>query len=699
MKRNILLRLGLSAAVSLLALGLVFALVSHSHPGVSTAALLETLRHALPGFVALYAACQLGQAALRAGRARRLIRKGSVDGRVPGGWHLLWVTLARNMFVDMLPARLGELSYVGMLNRGYNLGAEVCLSSLAVGLVFDFLALLVVLAVSIPAATQGMGLLGSLMVLAVVCGVGYAGLFHLLPWGVRWVRRSWPRSWLAWRPFAALLGLAESTADSVDRVRKAGVLGSVLALSAGIRAFKYTGMYCLFQAVTRPLWPTLSDASPWAVLVALIAAEGASSLPVPTFMSFGTYEGGGLAALRVLGFPLGDSMIAMFSLHVLSQMVDYGLGMVGYGVFSCMAPAAATPGSVPRTPARNPARWPAVARWPWVVALVLGGALFAAVQVRDFRKQGALKPPPEGVPVPVSPVETRLQQRVLSEFRGRVVWSSNRGGNHDLWMLTYPGGALSRLTSHPHTETYPRFSPDGRRIAFCRSRQPWVSQRNPVPWDTVVLDLDTKTEHVVATNAFTPAWTPDGRGVVFVRDGTSVLCQFLDSPEAPPTVLAEADREPFAADTVFQTPSPGPQGAGLALTLRGGRQRGTVLLLADGTLRQVAGGCQLGWKPDGTGLVQVDHGGQGKNAFFAYDPATSNRTLWFDSPGAFSHEYFPRVSRNGKWLAYGAAAEGHEHDAADYEVFLWRTGTPSGDAARLTFHTGNDCWPDVIVDE
>lgn len=693
MKTNNVQRIALSAAVSLLALGLVFGLVSKTHAGVSPAVLLKALRGAVAAFVALYVVTQLCQAGLRATRARLLIRHGSDDGHVPGGWHMFWVTIARNMFVDMLPARLGELSYVAMLNRGYNIGADVCLSSLSIGLVFDFLALLVVLAVAIPAAAQGASLVGSLIMLAAVCVVGYTGLFHILPWGVRWVRRSWPRGLVTWKPFAAVLTLAESTADSVVRVRRGGILAAVLGLSAGIRVFKYTGMYFLFLAVTRPLWPELAAASPWAVLVALIAAEGASSLPVPTFMSFGTYEAGGLAALRALGFAAGDSIMAMFALHVMSQCVDYGMGVVAYGVFSWRAPTVAAPsGSAPR---RN------LLRTAVVLLVLFAGLAFAAYQVRSFRKAGSLTPPKQGGAAAFLPAEEALRAKVLPKFRGRVVWSSNRAGQHDLWMVTFPGGELTRLTEHPHTETYPRFSPDGRRIVFCRSQQPWVSQRNPVPWDTHVLEVGTRAATLVATNAFTPTWSPDGQGVVFVREGSQVLWQSLDTAAtagtAPHKVLASAGRGGFPGGLVFQTPDLRRDGT-LAVTLRG-KQRGTVLCWEGQVSQRVGGGCQVGWLPGSDALTYVDDGGHMKNAIYRFDPAGAKKSLVFDAPGAFSHEYFPRVSPDGRWLVYAASEGGHEHDTADYEVFLWQVGTPMETTVRLTSHTGNDCWPDVFVDE
>jgi hypothetical protein len=69
-----------------------------------------------------------------------------------------------------------------------------------------------------------------------------------------------------------------------------------------------------------------------------------------------------------------------------------------------------------------------------------------------------------------------------------------------------------------------------------------------------------------------------------------------------------------------------------------------------------------------------------------------------DLPGDYSHEYFPRVSNDGRFLIFAASAEGHEHDRADYEIYLWEIGSPASEALRLTYHGGNDQWPDIWVD-
>lgn len=86
-----------------------------------------------------------------------------------------------------------------------------------------------------------------------------------------------------------------------------------------------------------------------------------------------------------------------------------------------------------------------------------------------------------------------------------------------------------------------------------------------------------------------------------------------------------------------------------------------------------------------------------QNAIFKIDSRTLKAQKWFDSPGPFSHEYFPKVANGGDVLVYGASSGGHEHDTADYEIFLWLIGQPAAQAIRITHHTGNDCWPDVFL--
>ena len=150
-------------------------------------------------------------------------------------------------------------------------------------------------------------------------------------------------------------------------------------------------------------------------------------------------------------------------------------------------------------------------------------------------------------------------------------------------------------------------------------------------------------------------------------------------------------------DTWLETPSLSPDGRRLAVTLRGARRATAVVDLADGALHPVGDGCQLAWSPDGSYLFKVDHGGRQQNAFYRLDARTLAPLKWLDLPGEFSHEYFPRVAGSGDLLVFAASRGDHEHDKADYEIFLWQIGRPPAEALRLTFHSGNDNWPDLYL--
>lgn len=92
-----------------------------------------------------------------------------------------------------------------------------------------------------------------------------------------------------------------------------------------------------------------------------------------------------------------------------------------------------------------------------------------------------------------------------------VAFDSNRNGNMDLWLVDADGSNLRQLTSTPQTpELVPSWSPDGNRILFNRSLEDG--------FDVFVMDADGGN----ATNLtqspgddIARGWSPDGRRIVF----------------------------------------------------------------------------------------------------------------------------------------------------------------------------------------
>jgi len=51
-----------------------------------------------------------------------------------------------------------------------------------------------------------------------------------------------------------------------------------------------------------------------------------------------------------------------------------------------------------------------------------------------------------------------------------IAFCSDKDGNFDIWVLSLEGWKLEQLTTDPHLDTSPTGSPDGRRIAFVSAR-------------------------------------------------------------------------------------------------------------------------------------------------------------------------------------------------------------------------------------
>jgi len=288
---------------------------------------------------------------------------------------------------------------------------------------------------------------------------------------------------------------------------------------------------------------------------------------------------------------------------------------------------------------------------------------------------------------------------------GLVVWSSNRSGHHQLYLIDLRAQSVRQLTNAPNVNFFSRFSPDGRKIVFLRSQQEYVSFRDPTRWDVYLIDVDGSGERRIVPGGYHPTWTPDGKAVLFERQmrvfrydlATGQETQVLDGPREFPGVSALGDVEM------------GPRGHRLAFSLRGtfsgafglqGAYFGAVVL--DPEARSIASltteqTCQTTWAPDGQSLLWMETGGNGGTRVMTGKPDGSGRRVFMDLPGLYSHEYFPKLSNDGRWLVWGASAAGHEHDRADYEIFVWQVGTPFEQAVRLSHHEGNDQWPDLWV--
>jgi len=703
-------RLVIGLACSLLILAALIDYVTGSHEAAVRPQLVNLLTSTALTGVLCYLVLHLTGIVVRAIRYRLLLRAAD-PAATPSFSQMLLVTGFRNMVVDMLPSRLGELGYVALLNRAYGVPMGACFSSLAISAVFDFIALALIILVTITLALaagnfQGW-LLGALIMATLVAITGVLTLVRLVPWITARLEAmrgdSLPRRWIG-----KLADLASAVTSALGSTRDAGVIGKTLLLSLLIRCLKYTSIFLLFLAVAGPSLPALDTLTRSEVLAGIIGAEIGASLPIPTFMSFGSYEAGGTLVFGLLDIDQKAGLLALLATHIWSQVADYSIGAI------CLLVVLWTTRRRRRDPHTagddGPANWKLVVRLLVVGALLVGATLAVALQYRGIKKMGAFSAPPRGESLRTadSPQLTKMAGQLDAiGARGFMVWSSNRSGNHDILRMRLPDGEVTALTDHPHTETYPRLSADGRQLLFMRSQEPWVSQRNTVAWDIMLLDLESGEERLIAHSASYPFWI-DPQSIGYLDRGEVVTRHALDTDQRS-VLLQPGGDSPVRQGATITSPSYNPSSDTLAFTARQSAIGldtgfwGTALYRGAAgqqpvTLDGVHEGCELTWAADGRSLYQVGHGGRMETRFYTVDPASLAVTPLLDLPGEFSHEYWPKDDRDGNYLVFGASRGDHEHDTADYEIFLWKIGSPAEQAVRLTYHTGNDNWPDIFIE-
>jgi dipeptidyl aminopeptidase/acylaminoacyl peptidase len=248
---------------------------------------------------------------------------------------------------------------------------------------------------------------------------------------------------------------------------------------------------------------------------------------------------------------------------------------------------------------------------------------------------------------------------------------ANRG-NSDIWIVPTSGGEPRRLTASSAADNTPRWSPDGKRIAFVSGRggtpQIWmIDPEGGEAWPITTL----------STGASGIVWSPDGRKMAF----TSSVYPDCADDEANKKKAAAAETSKVHGrvyDSLFfkyfNFWRDGTRSHVFVVPAEGGRAIDVTPGDFDAPPMDLGGHQDYAFSPDGREIAfvcNVDPDlklGIGTNNDVFVTPAEGGPITRITASKANDNE--PRYSPDGKYLAYKAMARpGYESDKLDVMLY------------------------------
>jgi len=323
MKKNKKLSFIISIVVSVV---LLYWLLSSIEEG----SILELFQNLFwPAFFS-YLACMLIGFIFRSLRYCLLIGEGKVSLR-----DMFLVVMVRQVFVDLLPMKIGELSYVVLLKKRFNIPVETGMSSMMAVFLFDSICLfpplflsLVIVGKSSFAMFGGQFFFLTLLILAFLILIMWKldrVFTQIHVWLDRILMKMGTKgpSWV--KP---LILKCEKIADELAEMKQRKIYLKTFIYSMIIRIFKYLAIYSLTFGLLRYKAISLSELSIFKIIIGLASAEFTSFLPIQGLAGFGTWEAAWALTFQWMGFSSDLAILSGFGTHLATQVTEYIIGAI-----------------------------------------------------------------------------------------------------------------------------------------------------------------------------------------------------------------------------------------------------------------------------------------------------------------------------------------------------------------------------------
>lgn len=249
---------------------------------------------------------------------------------------IVLVTMVRNLFVDLLPARTGSLSYIYLVNRRFGLPFEIAASSFLMASIFDlivifpilFFAIFIIGDNSLPFMSPFFIIISFLLFTSMILFLSF--LSNIIKIFTDLLSLFFKK--LGVEENLRLKVLKEKlllTAGDIENIWARKLFTPLFLSSLAVRIFKYSSLYFLLHSVLVHLNYKMVDLNFLKVFLGILGAEFSAMLPVHGLAGIGTWESAWALTFKLLGFfDMNVAIISGFGVHITAQVFEYSLGIL-----------------------------------------------------------------------------------------------------------------------------------------------------------------------------------------------------------------------------------------------------------------------------------------------------------------------------------------------------------------------------------
>jgi Tol biopolymer transport system component len=271
---------------------------------------------------------------------------------------------------------------------------------------------------------------------------------------------------------------------------------------------------------------------------------------------------------------------------------------------------------------------------------------------------------------------------------GKIVFSSTRDGNQQIYIMDADGANQTRLTNNSATDANPKISSDGRKIVFDSNRDGNL--------EIYVMNADGTNQTRLTSNTFSdiqPAWSPDGSKIPFSSNRTGTRQIWAMTAEGSSPTQLTVDPHPDIPSQSVRCNDPEWSKDGTRITFSSvvfTDLEAIWVMNADGSngveILDEAMSPWIGqptWSPDNTRIACSWSNGQGQllAQIMTMDPDGTDRVVLT----GVNQDLAPSYSPDGSMIAFSSSRDGNN------EIYVM--DADGSDQTRLTSNAVDDSHP------